>query len=265
MSNILNSPSRLKKYIIKEYSGKGKSWKEIADALGTYPNKIIRFAKKNKIVESRDRSTAQKLALESGRHKHPTKGTHRTEDTKEKISDGMARVWEELDDEERERRREINRQQWEDMTVFQRDEMLRLAQEGVRKSSKEGSKLEKFLENSLTKANVAVEFHRERIVQGTKQQIDIFLPHLGVAIEVDGPAHFFPIWGQESLEKHIRADALKNGLLLKEGFVVIRIRHVTKNLSKKQMRDVWNELKVVVEKVEKRLPPKNKRFIEVEV
>ena len=52
-------------------------------------------------------------------------------------------------------------------------------------------------------------------------EIDLFIPALKTAIEIDGPAHFLPIWGQQSLERHIRADAQKAGLLINRGFVVL--------------------------------------------
>ena len=65
-------------YIIKQYN-KNQSTYEIAESLGTYPNKIRRILVKNGI-NLRDRSSAQSLALDTGRHKHPTKGKLRTEE-----------------------------------------------------------------------------------------------------------------------------------------------------------------------------------------
>ena len=68
----------------KYYVEQTKSFQEIADMYDTYPNKLRRDAKKFGI-KIRTKSEAQKLALETGKHKHPTKGTTRKESTKNKI------------------------------------------------------------------------------------------------------------------------------------------------------------------------------------
>ena len=65
-----------------------------------------------------------------------------------------------------------------------------------------------------------------------------------VAIEVDGPSHFYPIWGYDNLQKHITADAKKSGLLLGAGLTVIRVANKAKTVSKKHERDT---LKAVLE------------------
>ncbi len=101
-------------FVIKQYR-ENKSTYEIAKDLGTYPNKIRRILIKNG-EEVRDKSKAQKVALETGRHKHPTKGKIRTDEEKIKISDGMALHWENMDDEEKERRSSQAKKQWEEMT-----------------------------------------------------------------------------------------------------------------------------------------------------
>ena len=62
-----------KEFIIDQYMNKNKSTYEIAQELKTYPNKIRR-ALKTLGVDLRDRSTAQTVAIASGRHEHPTKG-----------------------------------------------------------------------------------------------------------------------------------------------------------------------------------------------
>ena len=95
-------------------------------------------------------------------------------------------------------------------------------------------------------------------------EVDLFLPALNVAIEIDGPAHFLPIWGQESLDKHIRADAQKSGLLINRGFVVLRVKNIIRNLSQKNMRDALEAIVEQIEKIEKKFPPVNKRLIEID-
>ena len=65
--------------ITKMYLDEGKSTHEIAEILGTYPNKIRRTLVSNGI-ELRSRSASRKKALKSGRAEHPK----RTEEVKEK-------------------------------------------------------------------------------------------------------------------------------------------------------------------------------------
>ncbi len=266
MSNdILNSETKLLEFIEKEYSVNNRSWGEIAKELGTYPNKVRRFAVKNGVV-SRDKGDAQSAALKSGRHKHPTKGTVRDESTRIKISESVAANWKSISPEEWERRRQTGREQWEAMSEEDKQKMFAAASEGVRKASKDGSKLEKYLYKALTKAGFRLEYHKERFISNTKLHLDLFAPDLMTIIEIDGPAHFFPIWGVESLRRHILADKKKNGLLLEGGYVVVRVKHITKSLSQKQMRDVAKELTEILRALEVKRPTKKiERLIEIEV
>ena len=87
---------------------------------------------------------------------------------------------------------------------------------------------------------------------------------LRTAIEIDGPAHFLPIWGETNLQRHIRADAQKAGLLINRGFAIIRVKNLIKNLSAKNMRDVLNSIIVELKKIEEEFPPPTKRLIEIE-
>jgi len=73
-----------KSWLTKLYIEEHKSFQEVADIFQTYANKIRRDAIKLQI-KSRNKSDAQKNALETGKHKHPTKGTTRSESTKNKI------------------------------------------------------------------------------------------------------------------------------------------------------------------------------------
>ena len=70
--------NKYKEYIIEQYVNEKKSTYEIAQDLKTYPNKIRR-ALNTLGVDLRDKSSAQTVAIESGRHEHPTRGKKRTE------------------------------------------------------------------------------------------------------------------------------------------------------------------------------------------
>ena len=250
-------------YIIKQYN-KNKSTYEIAESLGTYPNKIRRVLVKHG-VSLRDRSSAQSLALDTGRHKHPTKGKLRTEEEKIRISDGMAKYWDEMSDEEREKRVDMAKKQWKNMSEADREKLRSAAAQAVRQASKEGSKSEKFLYRALTDEGYSVIFHKKGLIPNHSLEIDLFIPELKTAIEIDGPAHFFPIWGEQNLQSHIEADAKKNGLLIAKGFVVLRVKHITKNISQKAQRNLLQGVLTELKKIEKKFPAKSKRFIEMEI
>lgn len=251
--------SEKKKFISDTYEKHKMSFHEIAELCETYPNKIRRHAK-NLGIEVRSKGEAQSVALESGRHKHPTKGTEHSLDTKIKISDKMAETWEGLTDEQREYRSEIGRKHWDSLSEAEQERFRAAAGEAVRKAAKNGSKLENFLYESLTKENFIVEFHRERIVTNQRLQVDLFLPALNIAMEVDGPSHFLPIWGQERLESNRRSDSQKAGLILTQGWCLLRVRQ-TKALSQKYKRDILAKVLDNLRQIKKKFPPRGKRMI----
>ena len=109
------SPQEKKEVLYNLYIKKELSISTIADQLGTYSNKIRRDAIKCGIP-LRDKSSAQKIALQSGRHKHPTKGTTRDEDTRSKIGLSVLNNWEELSESERAKRQNVAKQNWEGLS-----------------------------------------------------------------------------------------------------------------------------------------------------
>jgi very-short-patch-repair endonuclease len=102
--------------------------------------------------------------------------------------------------------------------------IVKSANTAARLSSKTGSKLEKFLLEKLLVDGYVVEFHKEQMLSNTKLQVDLFLPTINLAIEVDGPSHFSPIWGEETFKKNQKYDEKKNGLLIGKGLGLIRIK-----------------------------------------
>ncbi|MEO1835581.1 MAG: hypothetical protein ABGZ49_08815 [Akkermansiaceae bacterium] len=149
-------------------------------------------------------------------------------------------------------------------SLQERENLRKAAAEAVRKAGKEGSKMEKFLHRELTEGGYSVIFHKKGLIPNDRLEVDLFLPGLKVAIEVDGPSHFFPIWGEANLQKHVRADAHKSGLLLGAGYVVLRIKHLTKSVSNKSQRVMLEAVLDCLEKIKAEFPPKGKRFIELE-
>ena len=252
-----------KEFLVEQYVNKKKSTYEIAQELNTYPNKVRR-ALKALGIDLRDKSQAQSVAIASGRHEHPTKGKIRTEAEKIAISDGMHSFWQNMEDEERDRRSELSKQQWASMSDEDKANLMKMAAEAVRKASKEGSKIEKFLYEGLTEKGYGPIFHKKGLIPNENMEVDIFVPALKTAIEIDGPAHFLPIWGEENLQKHIRADAIKAGSFINRGFVVLRVKNLIRNLSSKNMRDVLDLVVDALSNIEKSFPPPDKRLIEIE-
>jgi very-short-patch-repair endonuclease len=234
-------------FLKQEYEKSKKSFKEIAQSVGTYSNKIRRDAIRLKI-KIRDKSEAQKNALKSGKVSHPTKGKKRNEQTKQKIGTSVMKSWETLSDEELEKRKQTARNNWEKLSEDQKQNILKQANEAVRQSSKTGSKLEVFLFKLLLENGYKAEFHKEQSILNTKLQIDIFVPKLDVAIEVDGPSHFEPVWGNEALKKNQKYDNKKTGLLIGKGLKVIRVKQ-TKDFSKSRAGVIGDQLVKILEDI----------------
>ena len=248
--------------IISMYTDKLMSTYEIAKKLDTYPNKITRTLKKHGIP-LRDKSQAQKLALAEGRCEHPTAGKERSLEERVKISSGLVTYWDSITKAERKRRSEQAKDRWSRMSAAQKDKMSQLATAAIRLAGKQGSKLEHFIGDKIEESGYRLEYHNTSLIPTEKLEIDIYIPELKTIIEVDGPSHFLPIWGEEKLQKQIKADLHKSGLLLSRGYAIIRVKSVGQEpLSKKERlaNDVVEQLNSIV----KKFPPKSKRFIEVE-
>ena len=253
-----------KEWCYKQYWSQERSIGDIAKELDTYPNKVRR-ALKSHGIKLRDKGSAQAVALKRGRSSHPTKDKGHSEESKLKISESVAQNWENLSEEELEARRETARKQWANMSEEDRIKLRESAVPGIKKASTEGSKLEKYIREQLTKSGYVIEYHKKGIVPNSNLEVDIYLPEMGTAIEIDGPSHFLPIWGQEALTKTIKSDNEKNGLLRYHGVIVLRVAQKKKTLSKKSMRDTWSAIEAELRKISEKRPSKNNRFKEIEV
>jgi len=242
-----------KKAILEKlYIDQNKSYADIATLYNTYANKIRRDAKKFEIT-IRNKSEAQKNALSTGKHQHPTKGKQRDIETKNKIGMSVLKSWDGLSEQEVNLRKEKARLAWESLDENEKENILQKANEGVRKASKVGSKLERFIFEKLLADGYRAEFHKEQMLVTTKLQIDIFLPTMNTAIEIDGPSHFEPVWGDKSLERNVRYDNKKTGLILGKGWLLIRIKQ-TKDFSNSRASLIYDKLKCELDKIKTELP-----------
>lgn len=255
------SDKQKKDLISKEYEINNLSFREIAEAYGTYANKIRRDAIKFKI-NIRDKSQAQKNALQTGKAEHPTQGKTRSESVKEKIGMSVMTSWENLDAATIQKRKDKARKNWENLPEDVKQNILKEANIAVRQASKIGSKLETYLLNQLLKDGYRVEFHKEQTLSNTKLQIDLFLPTLNTAIEIDGLSHFEPVWGQDTLSRNQGYDNKKTGLILGKGLVLIRIKQL-KDFSPSRAKVLYNELKTILENIKTKFPDSDHRNITI--
>lgn len=247
--------------IIQLYQEENFSTHQLAEKFNTYPNKIRRILKKHG-VQLRSKGEAQKIALEEGRTLHPTKGKEMKASTKLKISEAQGELWDNMTDKQRQERIENGHESWNKKTATEREALIRKAHEGVQEASRTGSKLEHYVLQELTKAGFMVDFHKEHWLQNHRLQIDLFVPELRAAIEVDGPSHFKPVWGIDNLIKNQKADRQKTGLILGQGLVLIRIKQ-EKKISQRYLRQISVKLMPLLHSIQKKYPEKDERYFEL--
>lgn len=230
--------------IVNKYN-EGLSATRIAKEYDTHTNKIMRILKKYD-VRIRSASESQKLALESGRAKHPTKGKTSSEDTRLRQSKAHQKRWGKMTEEERKESSKHLAESLRNMSDTEKQEIRSKAAVELRKASTEGSKAERYLCEYLNKVGYDVEPHKTDLITG-KYEIDIFLPSEKMVIEVDGPQHFLPIFGEDSLKKHIQYDNAKNGLLLKKGYSIVRVKYLCKKFNIAVMDQLKKKVVPVIE------------------
>lgn len=250
-------------YFMQEYSENQRSWKDIAEELGTNATKVRRRAKALGI-KSRSRAEAQAAAIASGRAKHPTKGKNLSDETKNKLSKAAHEIWNSMSEAEREARSLIAKELWESKSDQEKRALLDKAMEAMRQASREGSKAEKYLRDFLMEAGYNVRAHVEQILQNERFHIDILLPDQLIAIEVDGPTHDDAIFGEHRLNKRRAADARKTGLILGLDLVLIRVKCRRRN-SRLQFQQMGEDVLREIKKIEKSFPPRGQRIVEVNV
>lgn len=257
---------------ILDMYNKGCSSYEIAESLDTYSTKILRALKfLGKVLHNdedyykRDYSEAQKLALEKGRARHPTEGKTLDKNHKEKIGVSRSKAYHSLSEEDKKKISDISKKNWEALGKAKQEEIRLLALESVRQASRLGSKTELHLNNGLSKAGYTVEFHKSGLVFGNNLEVDLFLPEIKTAIEIDGPGHFLPIWGDEKLMKQRIADTAKQGILINSGYVIIRIRQIDKSISLTKMNHLLSLVLKEIASIQENFPPPKSRLIEIEV
>ncbi len=211
-------------------------------------------------VVRRNASESAKVALKSKRAIHPTEGKQLSTENKENLSKSIAKRWQEITPEERERRRELSKKNYSELSDKKKRNLRTAAAKGVRKAAEQGSRLENHLVDCLTQAGYSVVFHKKGYIINDKLEIDILLPAEKVCIEVDGPTHSQIVY-EGQLSKVQQKDAEKNGLLLSMGYCVIRLSNTAKTCSQFYLNSRWEKLQETLEKIKKEFPPADRRLI----
>lgn len=230
-----------------EYYELGASLRETADHFNVSAATVMRLLRKHNKLRSK--SIAQKEALKIGKATHPTKGQKRSDKTKLKISKGQVEAWDNIDDTEYKKRQQEAKIRWDNIPPEKKMEMNRRAFKGIKKAAKLGSKMELYIKDFLLQEGYNVLFHKKNILANTKLEVDILLPDINTVIELDGPSHYKPVWGEKALQRTIQADLQKDGLLLGAGFKVIRVQYDASDITLYSKTTVSNYLKETLEKI----------------
>ena len=235
--------------VVEQYYDEARSIHEIAENKDTYPNKIRRILMRGGYT-LRSKSEAQSVAIASERAIHPTKGKTLSDETKVKISDKISESWGRLTKKELQVRKQLAREQWDKKSEVEKEDMRRKAHAAIRLTAKDGSRLEKALRARLLEQGYGVQFHHKGLIANDKLEVDIYLPGLKLAIEVDGPSHFLPVWGADALRRQKRSDQVKYGLLSSSGIDVLRVKILRRNITQKVERTFLEEVLAFVNEEE---------------
>ena len=249
--------------IIKMYVDEKLNATDIAKKYNTDPNKILRALKYLKI-EIRSKSEIQSELLSSGKVTHPTKGKTLTDETKEKISRSSHEKWLEKSDEEKERFRQEKKLAWQNRTDAEKNNFESKSVAAIIKAAREGSKAEKKIMEMLQEAGYNPLHHHKPLAK-EKLEVDILLPDNRVAIEIDGLSHYSPIWGDANFSRVVKADTEKNGILILNGFCVIRIKNTVNTVTQFMYTETCKTLIDILKSIEIKFPDMDKRIIHVDI
>lgn len=251
---------RDKEFYQKHYIEEDKSINQIAEEEKTYANKIRRELKKLGFT-LKSRSEVQKQSIKEGRRKPPMKGRRHSFSTREKISQQNHDSWKNADEDKKEKRRQNGRDAFKKKDKEDKAAFVEKGRKALLETTKTGSKLEQGLADGLILEGYHVNVHRKNFFGERELEIDLFLPKIKVAIEIDGPSHYSEIYGEEALEKVRGRDDRKNSILLQNGCVVVRVRNYVRNTTLSVVKDAIALVLPYVKKLESEFPPPSKRVI----
>ena len=220
IDNYLKLPDSDKTKYIEECFNAGETVRSLAIKMNTYSNRIRREAIRLNI-KLKDKSETRKMLLQSDKAQHPTKGRKRTDSEKIKIGTTKKKSWTE---EAKQKMAEKSREYWNKKDKQETYEFLNKRDKGLREALVKGSSLEMIVYQFLIDEGYNVERHRKFLIDNEKMSVDLYLNDYNLVIEIDGPSHQLPIWGEEKLNKTQQIDQKKDGLLLDSGIRIIRVK-----------------------------------------
>ena len=207
------------------YLEEGLSMRAVAKAVGAPLATLSRFMKKCGIG-ARDKAQAQKNYLKD--NDHQMKGRKHSDATKKKISHSLGDFWDSLSDDEREEfKRKIGsawQRKWAGMSELERKLMMEGLSNRAKETQGNGSRFERYIAEELRQRGYLVEERSIHYTAGKDFEVDLALPNELIALEVDGPTHFLPIYGQEHLDQKKERDARLDEMINSVGYSVLRIR-----------------------------------------
>tara|TARA_R110002096_G_scaffold144015_3_gene300572 strand:- start:1430 stop:2194 length:765 start_codon:yes stop_codon:yes gene_type:complete len=241
--------AEINEQIVREfYLDQGLSMRATAKEMKVPLASLSRFMKKVGIT-ARSKGEAQKNFLKE--HDHQMKGRKHTDETKKKISHSLGDFWESLDDEQRE---EVKRKiggAWQRKWAGMSEQDRKLMMEGLASKAKDaqglGSRLERFIAEELRKRGYTVEERSTNYTAGKDFEVDLGLPKERIAIEVDGPTHFLPIYGEEHLAQQQERDTRKDDMINAVGYNVLRVRDNNGPLSQLRIDKIEQAIKEINE------------------
>lgn len=237
---------------LEEYR-RGDSLSMIAKRWNTNAKQVSRLIR-NVGGKIRSFRSAQKLALQKGRIKHPTKGRERTDAEKEAISDSAKANYDALSFEEKQRLTEGCKKRWEELPLEKKVEFWGKAKIALVATAKYGSKAERFLYKGLIEAGYRAEPHQKHVLGNDEMHIDILLNEARIAIEVDGITHHEPVFGTEEFLRRQDADLEKNRAVIAAGYHMVRVKLTGRTDSQVKMRRLLAALLKTVESLKTELP-----------
>lgn len=221
------------------------SLREIAATIGTYPAKVKKMLIAYGIeIMSKNESISHSLKRSEN---HPTRGKERDISVKQKIGDKMAKTWESPTHGQLEGMKK-HKKYWKKMSKAERSQHTEKASKALRETTKSGSKLERYIKERLFEAGYSSVDHKTAVLPNEKLEFDLYIAELSTIIEVDGPVHNEPIFGQEKFVNTVSRDERKTSTAIAAGFTMVRVKQ-NKNYSETYFRHLGDSLLEVVKEI----------------
>ena len=129
--------------------------------------------------------------------------------------------------------------------VKEKPKDIRTKVEELAKKTKEFAQGKVPTAEKLIEEGFLVEQRTKTWTPGNQFHVDIALPQEKVIIEVDGPTHWSPIYGDVELLKVEQKDAKKDAVLIANGWKVLRVQDASGSTTRARFKRVLDALREV--------------------